>query len=197
MAPEPLKRLLDEVDPGRRDFFKMVVAASAFAVPLVQSFSMDGLAPAAEGAAVANMSCLVSNQTGQPYSGPARFKAILRDSSGKIRGRARFDLLGDCADIADIRLQYSLTISGRIETGRDDFTTRVWLPDAELRTPYLFSFPIRLHLTAGTGVLTMAALSAQHRQVFAGALEDLEAGLGEVRVETVKYGLVTGPVVAF
>jgi len=35
--------VLDRLDPDRRDFLKKVIVASAFTVPTVASFSMDGL----------------------------------------------------------------------------------------------------------------------------------------------------------
>jgi hypothetical protein len=40
--------VLRRVDEGRREFIKKVVGGMAFAVPLMASFSMDGLTPAAE-----------------------------------------------------------------------------------------------------------------------------------------------------
>jgi hypothetical protein len=35
--------ILDKVDPGKRDFVRKVIKGTAFAVPVVASFSMDGL----------------------------------------------------------------------------------------------------------------------------------------------------------
>ena len=35
--------LFDKVDEEKRDFLKKIVLGSAFALPLIQSFSMDGL----------------------------------------------------------------------------------------------------------------------------------------------------------
>lgn len=37
------QRLLDQIDENKRDFMKRVIVGSAFAVPLINSFSMDGL----------------------------------------------------------------------------------------------------------------------------------------------------------
>jgi hypothetical protein len=37
------KALLEAVDERRRDFIKKVVVGTAFAVPVINSFSMDGL----------------------------------------------------------------------------------------------------------------------------------------------------------
>jgi hypothetical protein len=35
--------ILDKVDPGKRNFVRKVIKGTAFAVPVVASFSMDGL----------------------------------------------------------------------------------------------------------------------------------------------------------
>ncbi len=54
----PRDRLLERFDPGRRDFLRTVILASAYAAPFVASFSLDGLA--VPGVAAAN---LCSNAT--------------------------------------------------------------------------------------------------------------------------------------
>jgi hypothetical protein len=38
-----LDRVLDGVDVGRRDFLRKVVLTTAFTVPLVSSFAIDGM----------------------------------------------------------------------------------------------------------------------------------------------------------
>jgi hypothetical protein len=43
MADEHMDRILERVNPGKRDFLKKVVVGTAFAAPLVASFSLDGL----------------------------------------------------------------------------------------------------------------------------------------------------------
>jgi len=43
MAPEEVGRILDRFDPERRELLKKILLGSAYAVPLIASFSMDGL----------------------------------------------------------------------------------------------------------------------------------------------------------
>jgi len=43
MADEELESVLDRVDPKKRAFLKSLVVGTAFVVPTVASFSMDGL----------------------------------------------------------------------------------------------------------------------------------------------------------
>jgi hypothetical protein len=43
MADGELESVLDRVDPGKRAFLKKLVVGTAFVVPTVASFSMDGL----------------------------------------------------------------------------------------------------------------------------------------------------------
>jgi hypothetical protein len=45
MADEKLDRVLDEVDPDKREFLKKVLVGTAFTAPIVASFSMDALGP--------------------------------------------------------------------------------------------------------------------------------------------------------
>ena len=45
MSDEKLDPILDQVDPGKRDFLKKVIVSSAFVTPIVASFSMEGLSP--------------------------------------------------------------------------------------------------------------------------------------------------------
>jgi hypothetical protein len=43
MADDELDSVLDRIDPEKRAFLKALIAGTAFAVPTVASFSMDGL----------------------------------------------------------------------------------------------------------------------------------------------------------
>lgn len=43
MSPIDLERHLEKLDPSRRDFLRVLVLGTAYATPLVTSFSMDGL----------------------------------------------------------------------------------------------------------------------------------------------------------
>jgi hypothetical protein len=45
MADDKLDRILEQVDPEKRDFLKKVIVGTAFVVPIVASFSMEGLSP--------------------------------------------------------------------------------------------------------------------------------------------------------
>jgi uncharacterized repeat protein (TIGR01451 family) len=50
MSPIDLDRLLDRFNPNRRDFMRTLVLGTAYAAPMIASFSMDGLTnPAAAG----------------------------------------------------------------------------------------------------------------------------------------------------
>ena len=57
MAPHPLNEdVLNSVDESRRDFLRKVIVGTAFAAPLMASFSMDGLViNAVEASCVTNM----------------------------------------------------------------------------------------------------------------------------------------------
>ena len=43
MSPKDLERHLEKLDPNRRDFLRVLVLGTAYATPLVTSFSMEGL----------------------------------------------------------------------------------------------------------------------------------------------------------
>jgi hypothetical protein len=43
MSEDKSDEVLSRLDPERRDFLKKIIVASAFTVPAVASFSMDGL----------------------------------------------------------------------------------------------------------------------------------------------------------
>jgi len=50
MAPKDLDRLLDDCHPDRRSFLKSLLLGTAYAVPVITSFSMDGFGLDAAGA---------------------------------------------------------------------------------------------------------------------------------------------------
>jgi len=43
MANDPLDEAFQHVDPTKRDFLKALLVGTAFAAPMIVSFSMDGL----------------------------------------------------------------------------------------------------------------------------------------------------------
>jgi len=43
MADDELQKVLERVDPEKRDFLKAMIVGAAFLAPTVVSFSMDGL----------------------------------------------------------------------------------------------------------------------------------------------------------
>ena len=55
MAEDELERVLDRVDPQKRAFLKTLVVGTAFVVPTVASFSMDGLSLYEANAQVSNI----------------------------------------------------------------------------------------------------------------------------------------------
>jgi hypothetical protein len=82
------------VDPKRRDFLKLVLGGAVFAVPLIASFSIDGLsidAPEALGAPYC-----VPNMPDPGYVGPTHFVAYFSDpnqpffGTSRVNGKATF-----------------------------------------------------------------------------------------------------------
>jgi hypothetical protein len=67
--------ILKSVDPARRDFLRKIVAGTAFAVPLMASFSMEGLSVNAAEAACAYVPYSYCSET--PYTGPTEFEVEL------------------------------------------------------------------------------------------------------------------------
>ena len=55
MAEDELEHVLDRVDPAKRAFLKKLVVGTAFVVPTVASFSMDGLSHYQANAQVSNV----------------------------------------------------------------------------------------------------------------------------------------------
>ena len=55
MAEDELEQMLDRVDPKKRAFLKTLVVGTAFVVPTVASFSMDGLSLYEANAQVSNI----------------------------------------------------------------------------------------------------------------------------------------------
>lgn len=97
MAPEDV---LNSVDESRREFLKKVIGGTVFAVPLMASFSMDGLSlDAAEATHISNMpgdfqqpgAPFCSNLT---YVGPKNFAAFLFSDETRVHARAKFKVGG-------------------------------------------------------------------------------------------------------
>jgi hypothetical protein len=55
MADDELEHVLERVDPAKRAFLKKIVVGTAFVVPTVMSFSMDGLSGYEANAQVSNL----------------------------------------------------------------------------------------------------------------------------------------------
>jgi hypothetical protein len=43
MAHDPMTDVLKRMDPAKRDFLRKILVGTAFAIPTVTSFTMDGL----------------------------------------------------------------------------------------------------------------------------------------------------------
>lgn len=84
MAPE---EILASADPNRRDFLKKVLAGTTFAVPVLASFSMEGLSPEAAWAQAANQ---CSNM---PTSPCCHFAALITIALARFAGA--------CSDTGD------------------------------------------------------------------------------------------------
>ena len=119
MAPEALNDLLNAVAPSRRGFLKTILTGTAFAAPLMASFSMDGLSVDAAAAATCGNMTTVHPFLADPFSCsnmtvPRRapmFKAKLKDSHNHQRGTVMFEL-----DVKKCHVEYRLTLTGRLET---------------------------------------------------------------------------------
>ncbi len=87
-----VNRVIDHVDPSRRDFVKRVLAGAAFAAPVVASFSIESLfvnsaygqscSGSANSSNISN-SCRCLADPG--YVGPAVFQCYVEDTSGNTR----------------------------------------------------------------------------------------------------------------
>jgi hypothetical protein len=98
MAPEDV---LSSIDESRREFLKKVIGGTVFAVPLMASFSMDGLSlDAAEATHISNMPGNFQ-QPGAPfcsnltYAGPKEFGAFLFSDETRVHARAKFKVSND------------------------------------------------------------------------------------------------------
>jgi hypothetical protein len=109
MAPDPMPDdVLARIEPGRREFIRKVIAGTAFAVPLMASFSMEGLALDPAEAFSANQTC--SNQTFSTNMPPDayRFRAVLRGAAGRV-GACVVSYDEECPG-----LNYRLRVDGRL-----------------------------------------------------------------------------------
>jgi hypothetical protein len=106
MAPQPLNEdVLNSVDEPRRHFLRTLIGTT-FAMPLMASFSMDGLLiNAAEAQPSPDISC--SNMT--TYLGPDDFKAHLTGTDTTAQGQAQFKLTIDGTSCA-----YKLHVSSNV-----------------------------------------------------------------------------------
>jgi len=55
MADKEIEQVLDRIDPKKRAFLKTLIVGTAFVVPTVTSFSMDGLSLYEANAQVSNI----------------------------------------------------------------------------------------------------------------------------------------------
>ena len=55
MADKEIEEVLDRIDPKKRAFLKTLIVGTAFVVPTVTSFSMDGLSLYEANAQVSNI----------------------------------------------------------------------------------------------------------------------------------------------
>jgi len=87
---KPNETALNSIDESRRDFFKKLVAGTAFAAPLLASFSMDG-ALLGEAEAQSPFYCGYT-----PGSEDVVFRAVARRSDNAVRFSAVVRLESDC-----------------------------------------------------------------------------------------------------
>ena len=75
MADDPVEKVLSHIEPERRAFLKKIIVGTAFAVPAVASFSMDGLS--AYEANAAQGSNVPSDRHAKEQFAPVDAQAIL------------------------------------------------------------------------------------------------------------------------
>ena len=68
MADHKLERVLQSIDPEKRLFIKKLVAGTAFAVPVIASYSVNELAQAAVGSPTDCTTTLVSTTTSTQFT---------------------------------------------------------------------------------------------------------------------------------
>jgi hypothetical protein len=100
-------RVLNHVDPSRRDFVKRVLAGAAFAAPVVASFSIESLyvnaayGQSSSSSSASSSACNISGScrclADPGYVGPAVFQAYVEDTSGntRVNGELAFVIRGD------------------------------------------------------------------------------------------------------
>lgn len=104
MAPKDMNELLKRVKSGRRAFLRQVLAGTAFAAPLMSSFSMRGLSfPAARAQSTCGEMMVAGNM--QPrsttpnvsaaYTGPTQFRARLTHPTERVRAAVDLKLSPD------------------------------------------------------------------------------------------------------
>jgi len=90
--------VIQKVGANRRDFLKRVLAGAAFAVPIVASFSIDGLWVGTVSAQSFSSSYCGMPDTG--YIGPQTFEAHLSDPNlqSRLNGEVEFTIVGPDED---------------------------------------------------------------------------------------------------
>lgn len=183
MSPEAQHDdVLRHVEDGRRDFLKRVLGATTFAVPLMASFSMDGLsaAEAAPSMICGNQtvdSILASNMT----DGHVRFKVRLTHGRRNV-GIIRFELRSDCDGLiytASLREPLLLFWGGGVH-----------YPALRLRD----GNGITVGLTAGKGYIQPGGLAGMSESAFTTLLVAMADGVATVDAVTL-FGQASGQVV--
>jgi len=85
-------RILERVDPSRRDLVKRVLAGATFAAPFIATFSIDGLTASSAQATVSNITNTCQIDAG--YVGPSLFQAHLGSGATTANGQAQFEITG-------------------------------------------------------------------------------------------------------
>jgi hypothetical protein len=190
MAREPLPEdVLIHVDDSRRDFLKRVVGGTAFAVPLMASFSMDGLAVDRAQAGPASVICgnmsLVSNMIDGDFTGGVlQFRARLATPAGRNVGTVRLELRDDCVGLA-----YTASLGQPLLLTQVTGTT--WYPAFRLRTDDSL---VTVGLVAGKGQIQVGSGHGLTAKAFQDLLLAMASGHALVEAVTA-IGLVSGPVV--
>jgi len=106
------KRLLDHVDPNRRNFVRQILGGAAFVAPLIATFSIDSLV-APEEARASNV-CKVDEEG---YAGPQVFQAHFSDPSHTTTasGVATFVIMANppgSFSVQTAQVDYTLVLTG-------------------------------------------------------------------------------------
>lgn len=165
--------ILDRLDASRREFLKRVIAGTSFTVPLIASFSMDGLS--VESAEAIHLSNVCSSVP-PPYVGPTSFAASLY-SQGQTghHGQATFTVTGP-------HLTYRLTLSPGVTVAEAHLI--IWDPVDSI-IEHFAPFPydnVVADLAAGNGKVKGVASGSPCS--YDGMLQEMAAGHARVVVRT-------------